>query len=287
MKYYLVTTNHLENKVWFRDEDDFKMAMNAVAIYASLIGIRVIAFILMSNHVHFVLYCNRSDAEHFINEFKRHCSRYIRHKYGTKELLRKNEVDIQEIPNENESLEKVIAYVQMNCVAANICLHPTAYPWGPGKCFFCTETVKGQPLVNLPKAVRYRLIHSKLPVSKNLLIGPDGYILPESYIDVAEVEHLFRTAKRMQYFLNSSSKTKKKMETGETMGPAFRDQVIIAALGDICRTLFQKQDLSSLAQPELAELFRQIRFRFSSNVHQIARVTGFSYEEVTSLLDSL
>ena len=287
MQYFLVSTNHLDNKVWFKDEDDFKMAMNAVAIYVTLLGIRVLAFILMSNHVHFVLYCSRADAEHFINEFKRHCSRYIQHKYGTKELLRKNEVDIRVVENENESLERAIAYVQMNSVAANICLHPSAYPWGSGKCFFCAETVKASRVTTLSAAARYRLLHSKLPVSDKLLLGPGGFILPESYVEVEGVERLFRSAKRMQYFLTSSSKSKRILETGESVGPAFRDQVIIAALGDMCRTLFQKQGLSALTETELAELFRQIRYRFSSNVHQIARVTGYSYQDVAGLMDRL
>lgn len=31
MRYFLVTTEHLDNKVWFRDFDDFRTAMNLVA----------------------------------------------------------------------------------------------------------------------------------------------------------------------------------------------------------------------------------------------------------------
>ena len=31
-KYYLVTTEHLEESLWFRDEEDFATGMNHVAI---------------------------------------------------------------------------------------------------------------------------------------------------------------------------------------------------------------------------------------------------------------
>ena len=33
--FYLLTTEHLESCLWFRDEDDFKVAMNYVAIQAA------------------------------------------------------------------------------------------------------------------------------------------------------------------------------------------------------------------------------------------------------------
>lgn len=37
-KIFLLTTEHLEDGLWFRDEEDFKVAMNYVAIEAA--GIR-------------------------------------------------------------------------------------------------------------------------------------------------------------------------------------------------------------------------------------------------------
>ena len=136
MTFFLITTDHLETRLWFLDDDDFKTGMNYVATVAFMFGVRIIAFILMSNHVHFVLECTRELALRFITEFKRLYSRYLNQRHGTKELLRGNGVDIQELRLGDESLERAIAYVQMNCVAANICLEPAAYPWGTGRTFF-------------------------------------------------------------------------------------------------------------------------------------------------------
>ena len=86
----------------------------------------------MSNHVHFVLSCSKEEAKSFINRFKKMYSQRYWKKYGTNSLLRNNDVDIRELFWGDESLERGIAYVQMNCVAANICMHPSAYPWGTG-----------------------------------------------------------------------------------------------------------------------------------------------------------
>ena len=54
-KYYLVTTEHLKEGLWFRDENDFRAGMNFVAIQAYQSKVTVLAFILMSNHLHFVV----------------------------------------------------------------------------------------------------------------------------------------------------------------------------------------------------------------------------------------
>lgn len=80
--YWLLTTDHLEEGLWFRDEEDFKVGMNYVAILVHRGQIVVLAFILMSNHVHFLLKATKEEVESFINEFKRQYAKYLRHKYG-------------------------------------------------------------------------------------------------------------------------------------------------------------------------------------------------------------
>jgi hypothetical protein len=44
IKYYLVTTDHLEEGLWFRDEKDFIAGMNFVAIQAHASHVTVLAF---------------------------------------------------------------------------------------------------------------------------------------------------------------------------------------------------------------------------------------------------
>lgn len=303
-RYYLVTTAHLEEGLWFRDDEDFATGMNYVAIQAVLTPrVFVLVFILMSNHIHFVLYGTRAEVEAFVNSFKGRYSQYLSRKWGTKEFLRRNILDIKEISIEEvEAIERAMAYVQMNCVAANICLHPCQYPWGTGNVFFQVDWEEGsasrgssnRKLVNcrrlgdLSGRERIRLLHSgdaiKLPDS--WMISEAGYVLPESYVDVKRVESIFRNPRRMQYFLNSSSKARKRLESEEENLPAFRDQVILNALPDLLQSLFQKSTFKSLSVKEQAEALRQIRFRFSAGVHQVARVCGISYAEAARLLDT-
>ena len=146
-KLWLITTEHLKAGLWFRDEEDFKVGMNFVALQAHASRVVVLSFILMSNHVHFVVKADsKKDAEAFIEGFKHRYSLYLRYKYGVKEFLRGNDVQVDLISPYDEDPEKAIAYVEMNCVAAGICSHPSQYPWGTGGVFFNSRKPAGRPV---------------------------------------------------------------------------------------------------------------------------------------------
>jgi REP element-mobilizing transposase RayT len=278
---WLVTTEHLEDRLWFKDEEDFKAAMNFVAVMASLLNVRVVAFMLMSNHVHFVLECSYEDAQEFITRFKKYYSQYFRTKYSKGGLLYRNGVDIREVMIENESFERAVAYVHMNPVAASICLNSTQYPWGTGSLFFNAGTVRGTRVGDYGVRELVRVIRSKVALPPHWLLGEEGYILPSSYVPVKWVESVFRTPKRMNYFLNSSSKARRTNES-----PGFSDQLMHSAIRDLSISLFHKPGFAELGDQQSAELLRQLRYRFSSDPAQLARVSGLSYARVCELLES-
>ena len=287
-KIWLISTDHLEEDLWFRDEEDFKVGMNFVAIQAACCPeVVVLAFILMSNHVHFVLWGTREEVELFIRQFKHRYSIYYSNRWGIKKILRLNGMDIKEIPYDDEAPERAVAYVQMNCVAANICSHPSQYPYGTGNVFFNQKGGGGTRLCDLSARARERLLHTNCEtLPPDWRLGPDGYILPQEYVDARSVEARFRSPQRMNYFLTTSSKARKRLESKEHL-PAFRDQIILAALPDLCRSLFGKESFGTLSPGEQTEFMRQIRFRFSADVNQIARVCGLSYAEAARLIDGV
>ena len=284
MEYWFITTDHLSNRIWFRDDEDFMMGMNLVAVLVVALKVDVISFILMSNHVHFVVCCSEENAHLFIEEYKRRYSQYVNKKYGTIELLRRVRVKVDPIDGNGESFEWIVAYVHMNPVAAGICLSSTDYRWGTGGTFFKTTPSKGRLLGTFSERARIALLHSKQEMPPHFLVGEEGYILPGSYVQVEMVETIFRTPKRMNYFLQNSSKAKRRITSGETELPSFRDQLVQASILDLCQSLFKKSSLAALTDDEQAELLKQLRYRFSSNANQLMRVTGLTYAQVTELL---
>lgn len=286
MGFYFITTEHLGDRLWFREDEDYKVGMNYVALVSYKLGVRVVAFILMSNHVHFLIICrSRKEAEYFINEYKTRYSRYFQNKYGESELLRRNGVDIQEIALGGESLERVIAYITMNSVAANICLSASDYPWGSAGVFFRLKHPGGKTLGHVSARARRLKLHSTEALPADWILLDEGYVDPASYVYAEYVEKLFRTPKRMNYFLYASSRAKKTLAGNEHYVPSFRDQVIVASIPDLCRSLFGVGNMAELNDGEMTELVKQIKRCFYSDVNQIARVTGRSYADVAAMLE--
>lgn len=278
--YWLITTQKLEDKLWFRDEDDFKAGMNFVAILASTSSICIMAFVLMSNHVHFVVECSREEAFAFIVKYKKTYSQYFASKYSDKGLLHHNGLNFKELTIGDESFERAVAYVQMNPVAANICLNPAGYPWGSGDSFFRAAPPKGKRIGELSLRARAKIIHSRTLLPTHYLVDENGVVFPSSYINIRFVESVFRSPGRMNYFLNNSSKAKLLKET-----PSFNDQIILPAIKSLCISLFRKRNLFELTDIQQAEILRQIRYRFSADPNQIARVTGIPYKTVSQLME--
>ena len=281
MRYFFISTKHLAQRLWFKDSEDFKTGMNYVAIVVAMTGVNVLAFILMSNHVHFLLECSKEDAERFIVLYKTLYGRYYRKKYGGQKLLRHNEADIQEVSWSAEALERVIAYIQQNCVAARICLYCNDYPWGTGGCFFNMRHVSSYKAGDLSARARIRLLKSTVAIPDNWLVCNDGYVVPQSYVCIDFVEKLFCTPTRMDYFLKNSSKSRCSLEQ---TAPSFRDQVLLEAAKDLATSVFHKQ-FGVMNDNEKSEYLKTIRWRFSADINQICRILGISYQQASELLD--
>ncbi len=284
MKFFLLSTDHLQTKLWFGDDADYAVAMNYVAITAYRYSVNVVAFILMSNHVHFILECEKETAADFVSFFKEMYGLYRRKRYGDTQYLRGLLVDIQNVPLENESMERAIAYVQSNSVAARLCTHPSGYPWGTGNVFFDSTFYEVHPVGSLSARKRASIMHSKLPVNPGWSLGPGGFILPKCYVTTSFVEGLFRTPSRYQYFLDNSSKVRK---TREQVSPSFSDQLVLTASLNLCHSLFRANSIDDLSPSQTAELVKQLKRRFSSDAAQISRTTGVAYSEALRILESI
>ena len=91
----------------------------------------------------------------------------------------------------------------------------------------------------------------------------------------------------MNFFLHASSKARKRLEVEDDRMPAFKDQLILQALPDLFQGLFRTRCFQDLSPLDQAEALRQIRYRFSANIHQAARVCGLTYAEAARLIDTV
>lgn len=288
MGYYFLSSSHLEDRVWFKDDHDYAVGMNYAAIAAKRAGVFILVFVLMSNHVHFLVCCDSQEkAEAFYTLYKNLYSRHMHKKYGTKRFLRDNKSDCQLIRPNDERLEKVIAYILMNPVAANISLYPHGYKWGCGNCYFSDIEARGKAIrLFSHEQIRY-ILHSELPADDKWIIGEQGFILPESFIRKDLVEKIFCTPKRMFVFLRNSSKARLVLESQPALLPSFRDQSLQAVAQDIALSLFRKESLSELTETEIERVVSETKRRCSADIAQIARVLSMSPKRVAEILSKI
>ena len=76
---YHICTHGFEDTNIMRDDEDFRTAHNLMAILGYKMGIWILAYCLMSNHVHFIIEATTAQsAKAFINEYLRIYSNAIK-----------------------------------------------------------------------------------------------------------------------------------------------------------------------------------------------------------------
>ena len=127
-EYFHVCTDGRLLAWMFQDNKDFIAGINRIGICHIKTMAAVLCFVLMDNHVHFVLKGTMHQCKNFINLYKRLTGRWIMQRYGITDYLRLLPTDIIRITSE-ESLLNTIAYIDRNAVVAGYRHMPVEYPW--------------------------------------------------------------------------------------------------------------------------------------------------------------
>ena len=285
MACFHIYTKGLEDRDIFLDRDDFVAGMNILAVVCISLNINIslLAFVLMSNHVHFVVRCSSvQKAEKFIWLYKNLLSRYLRQRYGWTKYLHRLETSIQSIPSD-DNLKRLIAYVLMNPVKAGINCVPTGYEWSSAQCYFSNTdfTLGTVPIKVFSSRQLRKILHSNKKAPDNWMLTPMGYIAPKCYVDYPAVEKHFMTSRSFEYFLSSSLSAKKGAHDNIT----FSDTIIRSTMIELLEKKYGVKSIGELNTLLLKSLTRELRGRFGSPVQQLARVMELSISEIIKLVE--
>ena len=283
--YFHITANGADARHFITCEAEYFAAFNLIGVCAANCpGVTIVSFSIEDSHPHMLVWGIREDCAFFKDRYETLYKHFVAatRKGGTGLVLH---CELYPIGDDPDYLLNVAVYtiIQPTKDGKPVMYHD--YPWGTGNAFFKVGRTQGRRLDSFSGRARMRLLHSEQKLPPDWIVGEEGYILPESYVNVERVESLFRTPKRMNYFLQNSSKAKRRLAAAEC--PSFSDQLVLSAIHDLCHSLFRKSSLETMDWKERAELIKQLRYRFSSDPQQLARVTGLSYETVTAMLDEM
>lgn len=162
--YYHVCTDGNQLPWMFKDDEDFRNGVNRLAICSFTLGLSVISFILMDNHVHFVFYGTLSQCKDFISRYKSAISRWIEEKYSISRYLSNLSSEIIPIVSE-EALMETIAYIDRNSIMAGYKFLPCDYPWGSAKYMFREEGKRA--MCKWDSLVEKEGVNKKIAIGKN------------------------------------------------------------------------------------------------------------------------
>lgn len=288
----------------FETEDDFKAAMNRLALLACRSGVVILAFCIMDNLVHFVLYGPREDCEAFTKEFLNLTAHYNSRKHSNRRGASSIPLSCQCIEDE-EYLLNAICYDIRNPPVNGLRYMFYDYPWSSGPLYFRTASGWAAPLWKAapeawPEGTREffkvgragdigarewrRLTGSDQRVPEDWLIA-GGVILPSSYIPSDIVEKLFKSHRAFNYFAGRSKEKDMEEVMGVWSSLSLQDTEMRQHRDEEMAALYGTDKIRSLSIRQRIEVGRILRRKYMTSVKQIARVVCIPPEEAGRFLD--
>ncbi len=287
----------------FRDEKDFIAGVNRIGICYLLTEVTILAYVLMDNHVHFVLYGNILQCKKFINLYKNLTGRWIKIRYGISDYLRLLPTEIIMIESE-ENLLNTIAYIDRNAAVAGYRYMVNEYPWGSARYMFkdnrymikdeyyMSGNISDMPsedklLMGCNKfttARKYRLISSfsfreRRQLLKSNVIFPDnwtvdsnGMIVPTLFLDFRKTESYFKSSSRYSFYLTRKLEglINKQLESAQKV--FLPDKEMRAIVSKIASQKYGTATVRELDISARLYIARQLRYSYAATVKQISRM---------------
>lgn len=261
----------------FQDDDDFIAGVNRIGLCVLKTCAEVIAFILMDNHVHFILYGTAVQCKAFINLYKRLTGRWISNKYGFSDYLRLLPSELIRIGDE-ESLLNTLAYIDRNSIVAGYRFMPCEYPWGSARYMFrdtANRSMIGDGCKRIGETTleqQRALLKSRIRVPDDWIVCQNGMISPASFMDLKHVERIFKTPARYSYFLAKKLEGAVEVQMRESRKTFIPDKDLRNVTKQLSHNLYGSEDVRSLDVKSRLAIARRLRYDYASTIKQISRM---------------
>lgn len=282
--YYHVCTDGNALQWMFQDKEDFIAGINRIAICVAELKILVLAYVLMDNHVHFVLWGTLVQCKDFITKYKLLTGRWVSKKYGKMSPVKHLPTQFILISGEEQLLD-TIAYIDRNAIVAGYRYLPCEYPWGSARFMFrdkVSPTCGTTKLSDLSETEKQDILKTWAELPGDWEIDQNGMILPECFLDISKLEGLFKSPARYLYYL--SKKLEGKVEIQHGIQAFICDKELRVIVKDLCLDLFGRQDSDNLDFNSKLLLARRLRYNYASTPKQISRMLNMNVDILTKFI---
>jgi len=281
--YYHVCTDGNALAWMFKDTEDFIAGVNRIGICAFETCIQIIAFILMDNHVHFVLYGTLPKCKEFITRYKTLTGKWISSKYQLKEYLKHLPSEFILIESEEQLLD-TIAYIDRNSIVAGGRYLPSEYPWGSARYMFRERRIPcGRHISEMSKKEVHESLNTWSTLPEDWMVDDQGMLIPERcFINIDFIEGLFRSPTRYLYHL--SRKLEGKIEMQQGIRAFIPDKELRPVTEELAKKLFGKSKVKDLDFNSKILLARKLRYDYASTPKQISRMLSMDSEILSKFI---
>lgn len=281
--YWHIFTPGESTSLIFRDDDDFRYAMNSFALCLQAYEIKVLAFCLMSNHIHIVAQGKSEQAELFFRQFRSKLFQLFSLD-ESKSILKEFQPTLLPI-TDLQALRNTIVYVNRNGYVVNEQDTPFSYRWGSGSIFFCPmfHHDSNRHLGDYSYREKRALFRSTVVRLPDTYILSDGYIHPSCICDSNRGMSFFRDAHH--YFNLLSRNNEANMEIARILGEKvfITDQEIYSVVVSICKRDYNTNDPLQLSTEDKLIIAKTLHDHYHSTNKQIMRVLRLQENLVRSM----
>ena len=281
--YYHVCTDGNALAWMFKDTEDFIAGVNRIGICAFETCIQIIAFILMDNHVHFVLYGTLPKCKEFITRYKTLTGKWISSKYQLKEYLKHLPSEFILIESEEQLLD-TIAYIDRNSIVAGGRYLPSEHPWGSARYMFRERRIPcGRHISEMSKKEVHESLNTWSTLPEDWMVDDQGMLIPERcFINIDFIEGLYRSPTRYLYHL--SRKLEGKIEMQQGIRAFIPDKELRPVTEELAKKLFGKSKVKDLDFNSKILLARKLRYDYASTPKQISRMLSMDSEILSKFI---
>ena len=268
----------------FQDDEDFIAGVNRIGICAIISKTETVAYILMDNHGHFLMYGTLLACKQFINTYKVLTGKHISRKYKINNPLRDLPVEIIPIKNEEE-LMTTIAYLDRNSVVAGFKFLPSEYPWGSARYMFKDGAmdIKSRRLGDIGLNEKRRMLKTRIPLPDDWEVDCHKMLVPgKSFLNIARLENIFKTPMRYNYFL--AKKLEGNIEMAQGLKTFLPDKELRPVASQISMALFGTTDIRLLNVKSKLRIARELRHAYAATVKQISRMVYMDPESLNGFI---
>lgn len=271
--YFHVCTDGSALPWMFQDESDFIAGVNRIGICYLRTLVGIVAFVLMDNHVHFVLRGTIIQCKTFIILYKQLTGTWIHNKYGLNDFIKQLPTNIISLETE-EQLLNTLAYIDRNAVVAGYHYLPSEYPWGSARYVFkeIRKEADATPLSAFSIRKQREMLKTRVALPGDWKIDRKGMICPSSFMDVSKMESLFKTPIRYSFFLAKKLEGMVEREVESSQKIFIPDIELREIVKKMIHQDHGKESVADLDVGARLAIARKLRYKYASTIKQISRM---------------